>query len=93
MKKKTRHKPEVPDIDLAKAECIDHPLVLWVTIAILVGPQSVRNAFDSVYHWARKVVSGIDLPLVPKVAFSFYRFFSEGRRTRYDDGEEYCICR
>ena len=62
--------PEVPDVDLAKAESLDHPLVLGVTIAVLVGTESVGNTLDRVHDGASKVVSRVYLPLVADRAMS-----------------------
>lgn len=46
-----------------EAERVEHPGVLRVAIAVLVGAQRVGDALDRVDHRAGEVVSRVDLPL------------------------------
>lgn len=55
---------EVPDGDGPDVQRFNKPVVLRVTIAVLVCPQSMRYAFEGVDDRAREVVSGVNLPLV-----------------------------
>ncbi len=58
---------EVPDIDFANSESLDHPLVLWVAVTIFIGPKSVGDPFDRIHDRAGKVVSRVDFPLLTEV--------------------------
>ena len=62
--------PEVPDVHGPEVESLDHPLVLGVTIAVLVGTESVGDTLDRVHDGASKVVSRVYLPLVADRAIS-----------------------
>ena len=59
--------PEVPNAHRAKPESLNHPVVLWVPIAILVCSESMCDALERVYNGAREVICWVDLPPITEV--------------------------
>lgn len=55
---------EVPDAHGPKTECLDHPVVLWVPVSVLVCPQSMRYTLDRIYNRASEVICRVNLPFV-----------------------------
>ena len=57
--------PEIPDMNLAKAKCVNHPQILRVSITVFVSPESMGNTLERINNRAGKIVGRIDLPLSP----------------------------
>lgn len=56
------HAGEIPDVDFAELEDVLEPFVLGIPVAVLIGPESVRDAFEGVEDGHAEVVGGVDLP-------------------------------
>jgi hypothetical protein len=57
--------PEIPDVNFAKSEGLNHPLVLRVPITVFVSPESMGNTLYRINGRAREIVGRVNLPLVP----------------------------
>jgi hypothetical protein len=57
-------KPKIPDVHRSQVKRFNHPLILRITIAILIRPQSMRYSFDGVHDRTSKVVCWVNLPFV-----------------------------
>jgi hypothetical protein len=56
------HAGEIPDVDFAELEDVLEPFVLGITVAVLVGPESVGDTFEGVEDGHAEVVGGVDFP-------------------------------
>jgi hypothetical protein len=52
-------------MNVAKSECVNHPLVLRVPITVFVSPESMGNTLYRINGRAREIVGRVNLPLVP----------------------------
>lgn len=55
---------EVPDVYGSDAESGDHPVVLWVTVAVFICTERVGDTFDGVDNGTCEIVRRINLPFV-----------------------------
>lgn len=55
---------KVPDVDLAKAESLEHPPVLGVTVTVLDGSESMSDTLEAIDERAGEVVGRVGLVLV-----------------------------
>lgn len=58
---------EVPDVYGSDAESGDHPVILWIAVAVFVRTECMGDTFDGVDNGTGEIVRRIDLPLVAAI--------------------------
>ena len=48
-----------PDVGLAQAQCLDHPVELVIAVVVLRGAERVGHTLYAVHDWAGEVVRGV----------------------------------
>ena len=64
----------LPDIGLPDAQLLNEPVVLWVPVVVLSGPQSVGDPLDTVHYRTSKIVGGVDPVIRETGGFIWGRF-------------------
>lgn len=55
---------EVPDVYWSDAESGDHPVVLWIAVAVFVRTECMGDTFDGVHNGTGEIIRRIYLPFV-----------------------------